>query len=81
MAKARQQKKPDYLKELLAALEAGAGERIRLLLSELHPADIANLLESVPPETRPSFGPRSIPSARARPCSSCRNRCGPISCS
>ena len=53
MAKARQ-KKPDHLNELLAALEAGATDRLRLLLAELHPADIANLLEAVPAESRPA---------------------------
>lgn len=53
MAKARQQQKPDHLQALLAALEAGGEDDVRALLAELHPADIANLLESVPPESRP----------------------------
>lgn len=52
MPKARQ--KPDYLKELLAALDAGAGDRVRVLLAVLHPAEIATLLEGVPPEQRPA---------------------------
>lgn len=51
MAKAP--KKPDPLKELLAALEQGATENIRAILADRHPADIAKLLEAIPPESRP----------------------------
>lgn len=54
MATGRRQKKPDYLKELLAALDAGAAERVRVLLAVLRPAEIARLLEGVPPELRPA---------------------------
>ncbi|BAU47193.1 magnesium transporter [Sulfurifustis variabilis] len=53
MSKARQQKKPDHLNELLAALETGAIESVRAILVDLHPADIATLIEGTPPESRP----------------------------
>lgn len=53
MSKARQPKKPDHLNELLAALEAGSGERVRAILADLHPADVATLIEGTPPESRP----------------------------
>jgi len=40
--------------ELLAAIDAGERVRIRSYLSEVHPADIAQLLESLPPQNRHS---------------------------
>ncbi len=49
-----QQKKREPLKQLLAALETERAEDIRAALTGLHPADIADLLESIPPEQRPS---------------------------
>jgi magnesium transporter len=52
MAKARKAQKPDYLKLTLAALEAEDLARARDLLAELHPADIARVLEGLPPESR-----------------------------
>jgi magnesium transporter len=52
MAKARRQKKPDHLKRLLAALEEGDLAKIRQIVSLLHPADIATLLEGLAPEQR-----------------------------
>lgn len=51
---ARQQKKPDHLNELLAALEEGSSEAVRAILADLHPADIATLIEGTPPESRPA---------------------------
>jgi len=54
MAKARRQKKPDYLKRVLLALEAGDAGRVHEIIAGLHPADIANLLGGVPPERRES---------------------------
>lgn len=55
MAKPRRQKKPDPLKRVLAALKAGdTGEGIREALAPLHPADIARVLEGIPPENRPA---------------------------
>ena len=52
MAKPRRQKKPDHLKRVLAALETGDAAKVREILSELHPADIANILEGLPVEPR-----------------------------
>jgi magnesium transporter len=52
MAKARKAQKPDYLKLTLAALEAQDLERVRTLFADLHPADIARVLEGLPPESR-----------------------------
>ena len=52
MAKARKPKKPDHLKRVLAALEAGDTAPVRGILAELHPADIAHILEGLPPEPR-----------------------------
>ena len=49
----REQKKPDRLKWLQTALEEGASDKVREILAGLHPADIANFLESIPPEQRP----------------------------
>ena len=45
---------PDQLDLLIAALEAGDSQRIRVLLSDLHAADIATLLEGLTPEQRPA---------------------------
>ena len=50
---ARKPKKPDRLKRVLAALEAGDSAKIREILAGLHPADIANLIEGLLPERRP----------------------------
>ncbi|MEX2165220.1 MAG: magnesium transporter [Sulfuricaulis sp.] len=52
MAKARKPKKPDYLKQVLAALEAGDTAAARAVLSGLHPADISHVLEGLTPELR-----------------------------
>ncbi len=52
MAKARKPKKPDHLKRVLAALEAGDPAQVRGILAELHPADIARILVGLPPEPR-----------------------------
>jgi magnesium transporter len=52
MAKARKPKKPDYLKQVLAALEAGDTAVARAVLSGLHPADISHVLEGLTPELR-----------------------------
>lgn len=52
MPKARKPKKPNYLKHVLGALEAGDVAPVRAILADLHPADIANVLEGLPPEPR-----------------------------
>jgi magnesium transporter len=52
MARTRKSRRTDRLKEMLAALEAGDAARVRALLVDLHPADIANLLGGLPPAVR-----------------------------
>ena len=52
MAKARKAQKPNYLKLTLAALEADDLARAQQILSYLHPADIAQVLEGLPLERR-----------------------------
>ena len=52
MAKARKAQKPNYLKLTLAALEADDLARAQQILSDLHPADIAQVLEGLPLERR-----------------------------
>lgn len=42
----------ERLNALVAALESGRMVRLRRLLSSLHPAEVAHLLESLPPPTR-----------------------------
>ena len=52
-SKARKKKiQPDYAQLVLTALEEGSNERVREILGILHPADIARILESIPPEER-----------------------------
>jgi len=53
MPRARKPKKPDYLKQLLALIEAGDNAGIHALLAQLHPADVAKLLGGLPPDQRP----------------------------
>src|SRR3989344_3172599 len=52
MAKARKPKKPDHLKRVLAAVEAGDAAPVRGILADLPPADSARILEGLPPEPR-----------------------------
>ncbi|MFL6624711.1 MAG: magnesium transporter [Sulfurifustaceae bacterium] len=52
MPRARKAPKPDPLKLTLAALEGEDRTRLRAVLAELHPADIAAVLEGLPPENR-----------------------------
>ena len=52
MPQAQDQQHPDYLKQILTAMERGAADEIRDILADLHPADIGNLLEAIPPEQR-----------------------------
>lgn len=42
----------DYLAEILAALESEDSLKIQDTLADLHPADIASVLEGIPPEQR-----------------------------
>jgi magnesium transporter len=50
VAKARKQ--PSRLKKVLSALDESRPDEVRTLLAALHPADIAALLESIPPHQR-----------------------------
>lgn len=55
MAEASEQKSPQQrLETLTTALHSGTAEQVRRLLSSLHPAEIADLLESLP------HGPREL---------------------
>lgn len=42
----------DLNEKLLSVVEDGSQQEIQTLIADLHPADIANLLESIPPEQR-----------------------------
>ena len=48
----RRKKEPDKLKLILNALDNDRIEDVRAILAELHPADIGNYLESLPPARR-----------------------------
>ncbi len=52
MTTATSQDEADHLTEILTALENEAAEKIHQILAELHPADIADVLEAIPPEQR-----------------------------
>src|SRR3954468_20509206 len=52
MARARRVKKPDSLSLVLSALEASDRDLVRATLAELHPADIARVLEASAPGQR-----------------------------
>lgn len=45
-------KKPDSLMLLLRALDTDSSDAVREVVEELHPADIGDLLESIPPDNR-----------------------------
>ncbi len=47
--------KSGYVRDVLAAVEAGRDEEARALVSPLHPADIADLFEVAPATTRPAL--------------------------
>ncbi len=47
-----QAKSPDKLEQFFAALEQGTISEVRRLLAELHPAEVAHVLESVPADAR-----------------------------
>jgi magnesium transporter len=48
----RKPRKPNHLKRVLAAVEAEDIARVRDILADLHPADIAGVLEGLSPEQR-----------------------------
>ena len=49
------QLKSAFVRQVFDAVEAGADERVRELVSPLHPADIADLFEQAPSELRRAF--------------------------
>ncbi len=44
--------RPEFVRDVLAAVEAGDDARARELVSPLHPADVADLFELIPRELR-----------------------------
>jgi magnesium transporter len=50
--RARKERRPDRLAQVIAALNESRPEDARALLASLHPADIADLLEGIPPDQR-----------------------------
>jgi magnesium transporter len=47
--------KPEYVRAVLDAVEAGDAEAARALVEPLHPADVADLFELIPAEQRPAL--------------------------
>jgi magnesium transporter len=47
--------KPEFVDAVIEAVEAGNAEAARALVEPLHPADIADLIELIPSEDRPSL--------------------------
>ena len=54
MTTSKPQEQTDYLVEILAALESEDSLKVQDILADLHPADIAGVLEGIPPEQRHS---------------------------
>ncbi len=54
MTTSKSQEQTDYLAEILAALESEDSLKVQDILADLHPADIAGVLEGIPPEQRHS---------------------------
>jgi len=52
MANVRKPRKPNHLKRVLAAVEAEDLARARDILADMHPADIADVLEGLAPDER-----------------------------
>lgn len=52
MTTSKSQEQTDYLADTLAALESEDSLKIQDILADLHPADIAGVLEGIPPEQR-----------------------------
>jgi len=52
VAQTRRKKQPNNLKLILAAVEESRPETARAILSQMHPADIGKLLETIPPAQR-----------------------------
>ncbi len=54
MTTLKSQEQTDYLVEILAALESEDSLKVQDILADIHPADIAGVLEGIPPEQRHS---------------------------
>ncbi len=54
MTTSKPEEQTDYLAEILAALESEDSLKVQDILADLHPADIAGVLEGIPPEQRHS---------------------------
>ena len=54
MTTLKAQEQTDYLVEILAALESEDSLKVQDILADIHPADIAGVLEGIPPEQRHS---------------------------
>ena len=54
MTTSKPQEQADYLVEILAALESEDSLKVQDILADIHPADIAGVLEGIPPEQRHS---------------------------
>ena len=54
MTTSKPQEQTDYLTEILVALESEDSLKVQDILADLHPADIAGVLEGIPPEQRHS---------------------------
>ncbi len=54
MTTLKPQEQTDYLVEILAALESEDSLKVQDILADIHPADIAGVLEGIPPEQRHS---------------------------
>lgn len=52
MTTSKSQEQTDYLADILAALESEDLLKIQDILADLHPADVAGVLEGIPPEQR-----------------------------
>lgn len=52
MSQSKKQSQAEYLDKIEAALESGVSTELHRVLSDMHPADIADLLEAVPPNQR-----------------------------
>ena len=54
MSQSKKQSQAEYLDKIESALESGVSAELHRVLSGMHPADIADLLEAVPPDQRHS---------------------------
>ncbi len=54
MTTSKPQEQTDYLVEILTALESEDSLKVQDILADIHPADIAGVLEGIPPEQRHS---------------------------